>query len=233
MKAIRNKPVTHPSIPTYEASSRATAKLQLERLYNDLGLARVRTVDLRLLVPGTSDVRLHDFAPAAGNLSALELLTLCLLVRLKRPRLVLELGTFDGSTALQLAANLDPEAQLVTVDLPSYDFGSKPRFAATEYEPRIRVVHDDGPELDFAAVCAGKRPNFIFMGAEYGEECMREDSRKCLALLAPGGMIAWNDYGPARPRVYEVLNDLAEEIPLVRIAGTSLVVHVASLWRPA
>jgi hypothetical protein len=252
MKATRNKLVKLTSALAYAAHSQDSAKAHLGQLYNDLCIARGRmpTVSLRLLVPGPSEVRLHDFVPADGNVSALELLTLCMLVRLRRPRFVLELGTFDGNTALQLAANLDATSELVTVDLPPgaampvggyvFDYGcidaphrGKLRFSGTEYERRIRLVHGNTLKLDFAAACAGRRPNFIFVDAGHSEECVRNDSRKSLEILAPGGMIAWHDYGQAWPGVYNYLNELADELALVHIAGTSIVVHTSSFWRTA
>jgi hypothetical protein len=56
---------------------------------------------------------------------------------------------------------------------------------------------------------------------------VRSDSRKALEMVAPGGLILWHDYrGMFKPRgVYRALNELAKEVPLVHIKGTSLIAH--------
>jgi hypothetical protein len=244
IRASRNKLVKLTSALMYAAREHTTARSHLGGLYNEVCLkrGRVPSVPLRLLVPDPGEVRLHDFIPTDGNVSAQELLTLCLLVRSRDPRLVLELGTFDGNTALQLAANLHPSARLVTVDLPpgsdvptggdDFDYGcvdaphrGQLRFAGTAYASRIRTVQGNTLELDFAYACGGIKPGFIFVDAGHSEVCVRNDSVKSLSVLAPGGMIAWHDYGQSWPGVYNYLNKLAAEIPLVHIAGTSIVVY--------
>jgi predicted O-methyltransferase YrrM len=246
MKATRNKLVKLSSALAHVARSHDTARSHLAGVYNDLCIARGRvpTVALAELVPDAREVRLHDFMPADGNVSALELLSLCLLARARSPRLVLELGTFDGNTALQIAANLDQGAELVTVDLPpgasvpaggdDFDHGcvdaphrGRLRFRGTAYENRIRTVQANTLELDFRAACLGRSPDFVFVDSGHSEECVRNDSRKSLDVLAPGGTIAWHDYGQSWPGVYNYLNELAREIALTHIAGTSIVVHSA------
>jgi hypothetical protein len=244
IRASRNKLVKLTSALVHAARETTTARTHLGGLYNEACLkrGRVPTVPLRQVVPQPGEVRLHDFISTDGNVSAEELLALCLLVRSRDPRLVLELGTFDGNTALQLAANLHPEARLITVDLPpgsavpasgdDFDYGcvdaphrGQLRFAGTAYAERIRTVHGNTLELDFARVCGGIKPGFIFVDAGHSEACVRNDSVKSLAALAPGGVIAWHDYGQSWPGVYNYLNQLAADLPLVHLAGTSLVVY--------
>jgi hypothetical protein len=86
-------------------------------------------------------------------------------------------------------------------------------------------VHGNTLEMNFAVACRGVKPGFIFVDAGHSEECVRNDSTKSLAVLAPGGMIAWHDYGQSWPGVYNYLNKLATQLPLARIANTSIVVY--------
>src|SRR5713101_9903122 len=58
---------------------------------------------------------------------AVDLVALCTLCQIVRPRVAFEIGTLEGSGALHLAAN-SPEAQVYTLDLGSAD---RPSLATT------------------------------------------------------------------------------------------------------
>src|SRR5687767_6893107 len=51
------------------------------------------------------------------SIDPMEITTLCAVARHIRAKRILEIGTFNGNTALNFALNL-PEAEIVTVDLP-------------------------------------------------------------------------------------------------------------------
>ena len=52
------------------------------------------------------------------SVDAQELMILCAIERFLSARNVIEIGTYDGNTALNLAANLDSTGRVTTVDLP-------------------------------------------------------------------------------------------------------------------
>ena len=58
-------------------------------------------------------------AVANGNVSIYELLAIVLLVRARQPKALFEIGTFDGRTTLNLAANALKDSRVHTLDLPS------------------------------------------------------------------------------------------------------------------
>src|SRR5579864_3337512 len=105
-------------------------------------------------------------ALAPGNQVPAGLLHLVLLARLVGARRLLEIGTYNGLTALTLAANV-PEAVVVTLDLPP---GATPKlplsiddtanaagfsgrlYEGTEYESRIVQHLGDSATFDFAAL---------------------------------------------------------------------------------
>ena len=247
MKARRNKVVKFGSAMLYALESKSVIKTHLGQIYNEMCVVRGRVpvVQMKKLVDKPREIRLYDFLPEDGNVTALELLCLCLLARRDSVRVILELGTYNGNTALQLAANADESAIVITVDLPpgaeapqeadTYDSGcvdsvhrGQLRFAGTEMEQRIRTVAGNTLELDFASVCRLEKPDLIFVDAGHSYECVRNDSEKSLGVLAPGGTIVWHDYSQTWPGVYNYLNELAQTLPLVNIAGTSLVVYSSS-----
>jgi hypothetical protein len=244
MKARRNKVVKFGSAVLYALESKSVIKTHLGQIYNEMCVVRGRVpvVPMKELIDQPREIRLYDFLPEEGNVSALELLCLCLLVRRSSARVVLELGTYNGNTALQLAANAGDAAVVITVDLPpgaqapeqadNFDSGcvdsvhrGQLRFVGTDMEQRIRPVAGNTLELDFASLCQPAKPDLIFIDAGHSYECVRNDSEKSLGVLASGGTIVWHDYSQTWPGVYNYLNELAGTLPLVNIAGTSLVVY--------
>jgi hypothetical protein len=49
------------------------------------------------------------------------------------------------------------------------------------------------------------------------------DTGKALTMVRPGGLVLWHDYSPECPGVFRALNELATQVPLVHIQGTTLV----------
>lgn len=221
----------------------ALTRRLLAQAYNEriVSRGRIPSVEIGQLVARPEEVRLVAFVPEPGNVSVLELLCLCLLVRALRPRQVLELGTFNGNTALQLAANLDPDARLTTVDLPldgapvagpnAHDAvliraatRERPRYLGSSHGTKVTQVYGNTLALDFATLCP-RPPDFIFIDAGHSDECVRNDSRKALAALAPVGTIVWHDYTQDWPDVFAYLTELSGSVALEHVAGTNLVLH--------
>ena len=53
-----------------------------------------------------------------GNVTPLELETVCKVINHYRPKSMLEIGTFDGMTTLHMSMNGDEDAEIYTIDLP-------------------------------------------------------------------------------------------------------------------
>ena len=73
---------------------------------------------LEKIVPSAESipVTLIDYQYTYGGVSVDDLITLCRIVRSRRPSIIFEIGTYLGGTTLQLAANSD--AKVYTLDLP-------------------------------------------------------------------------------------------------------------------
>ncbi|MGA8028861.1 MAG: class I SAM-dependent methyltransferase [Bryobacteraceae bacterium] len=155
-------------------------------------------------------VRLLELASADGNVSTLELVVLATLVRRLKPRTILEIGTFDGRTTLNLAANCSQETRIYTLDLPREQVSSTAlplargedayvnkersgsRFLGTEYSDRIVQLLGDSASFDFSGL--GKM-DFIFIDGSHAYEYVLRDSRTAINLLSvQGGVIVWHDY---------------------------------------
>ena len=143
-------------------------------------------------------VLLHPLLRGEGSGAAAEMATLAALVALKRPKRILEFGTYDGFSTWHLWANSDETAEIVTIDLPpgSVVTGSSDRalqgVASRPYLPkdkRIRLVETDSRrwEPDVKGV------DFCFIDAGHTYQCVKNDSEKALRIMNPGGLIVWHD----------------------------------------
>ncbi len=193
------------------------------------------------LVGAVPEVRLVNFIPAHGNVTSLELLCLCSLIRAYEPLQVLELGTFNGNTTLQIAANLRHGARIATLDLPVgaapvegndlHDarlirdaVREQPRYQLSAYADRVEQFYGNSLEVDFHELTR-MPPDFVFVDAGHSEECVRNDTEKSFEVLAPGGCVVWHDYTQDWPDVFNFLNGLARRYSLKHVVGTSLVVY--------
>src|SRR3954452_2116053 len=71
------------------------------------------------LLPGAIDIRLAELQSYDGNTTLLEQVIIIGLAKSVDAREVVELGTFDGRTSANLAANLPTDAEVLTIDLPA------------------------------------------------------------------------------------------------------------------
>lgn len=187
-------------------------------------------------------IRLVEPEPHHGNVTLLELIVLSRLVRQRAPRSLFEIGTFDGRTTLNLAANAPDDAVVHTLDLPphaptayalaaaDYQFVNKPasgaRIVGSQWATRIRQLYGDSATFDFSPYTAG----FVFLDGSHAYEYVLSDSMRALALVGEGpATIVWHDYGVWEEvtRGLEELATLDDRFQNLRwIRGTSLAVMV-------
>jgi len=204
---------------------------------------RLPRVYLPHLLPGIegAGVRLLNLFQRRVGLSvdAGELMILCAIEQFIGARNVLEIGTYDGNTALNLAANLDGEGRVTTVDLPpdwdgQFVYNVPPdlrnvtdrkqigiQYRGTSYEERIRQVLGDSAGIDWQLL----DPPFdlIFIDGCHYADYVRKDTENALRYLAPGGVIVWHDYGEFKD-VSRVVDEWAGQITIHGIRGTRLAI---------
>lgn len=176
----------------------------LERQPIETYLADVADAELTLVkagrrTPGTS-------------ITAHELVCLAMAVRSAKANKVLEIGTFDGNTSLNFAANLVGDGRVVTIDLP-LDY-SKDVEMALEIDParrnvtprdavgvqyrghplegRIKQIYGDSANLDFSAL--GGPFDLAFVDGCHAYEYVVSDTNNVIPIVRPGGLIVWHDY---------------------------------------
>jgi hypothetical protein len=179
----------------------------------------------------------------SGGVFPFEMICMNLIFAHFKPETVFEFGTFNGKTALNIAANTPPGTKIFTLDLP---FENKPvttlrqhpwdaRFVETrgngrhfhksQYRDRIVQLNGDSATYDYMPY-AGKI-ELVFVDASHSYEYVTSDSQKALTLLRGGkGIILWHDYGTKWHDVTRALNDLKTGNPafngMRHIRGSSL-----------
>ena len=143
-----------------------------------------------------------------GSMTITEISSLCHLVAARRPRKVLEIGSFRGLTTLNIALNAK-QAEIHTLDLPPDADPANTKFDTNDvniilsrggyyYEgrpeaARIHQHYGDTATFDFDKI--GKGVDFCLIDAAHSYEYVRNDTARSLPLIAEDGLILWHDYG--------------------------------------
>lgn len=192
-------------------------------------------------------IRLVEANSVNGNVRVSELGVLCQAARnCTAGDVLLEIGTFNGRTTLNLSLNAPLDCPIYTLDLPPeqetvFDLNPRESIYVQKPEPglrykncaaqlkpfaaRIRQLHGDSAAYDFSSL-EGKC-GFVFVDGSHAYDYVVNDTRIARQLVKPGGMILWHDYG-----IWNGVTDALEEIErqehlgLRHVRGTTIV-----LWR--
>jgi hypothetical protein len=63
-------------------------------------------------------LKLTNLEFKSGNISLFELFCICAIIKVRSPELVMEFGTFNGRTTINIANNLPDDSKIITFDLP-------------------------------------------------------------------------------------------------------------------
>lgn len=201
--------------------------------------------ELKQVFPGIeqTEVRiLEAYHRALGiTLNIEEVASLLAIVKFSGAKKIFEIGTFDGGTALNLAANMPQDAQIVTLDLPpdwDGEFSADTpkelrnitnrktvgqRFLDTPQQKKITQVFGDSSAIDWA-----KLPvpfDIVFIDGCHSYDYVAKDTQNALKYTRPGGLIIWHDYGYVKD-VSDVVDKTASEISVSAIAGTRLAIGI-------
>jgi predicted O-methyltransferase YrrM len=129
---------------------------------------------------------------ADGPIQREEALFLYSLLRVVRPRTVVEIGFLDGGSALNFLCALDADARLYSFDIDERcipiardRFGHDPRFTF-----RVRSQAELSPDdID------GREADFVFLDASHELDLNRLTFQRLLPLMAPNAILAVHDTG--------------------------------------
>lgn len=165
----------------------------------------------------------------------------------KKAENVFEFGTGTGKTAYLMAVNSLPNGRVTTLTIGP-DQGAEYKdeegddrklaraaleeaafsqflYTGAAAEAKIHQLFEDSKEFDETPYLG--RCDLVFIDGAHTYSYIKSDSEKALRMVKPGGIVLWHDYhGPGRAKdVFRALNELAESLPLLHIAGTNLVAY--------
>ena len=166
-----------------------------------------------------------------------EAYVLSLITAHTKPKRIFEIGTASGQGTL-LMAQQAPDATIETLDLgaatSSLDVqpGEPPvadldaigsAFRDTEHASRITQHFGDSARFDFSPFAGAI--DLVFVDGSHTYKYVRADTDSALSMLAPGGVIVWDDCNYVCPGVARALLELrATGRPVYRIYGTRFAV---------
>jgi len=201
-------------------------------------------VPLEAVAPHNTPILLLEIEQTDGNVSLLEHLCLAKITAGKKPSAIFEIGTFDGRTTLNFAANGGPKTSIYTLDLPKKEVEntafamekenrnrkfieketSGEKFRNTVYEKQITQLYGDSADFNYTAY--EKNMDIVFVDGSHDYKYVVSDTKAAEVLIRKGGLILWHDYG-IWDGVTEAINELYEKNSdykkLRRLRGTSLV----------
>lgn len=187
----------------------------------------------------------------SGNINLFEIIILDLICLVVRPGVLIEFGTFNGRTTLNLAANTPENTIITTVDLPmekikdtQKPLEQRQNFADIDelgyiglknklydlqdyklYRKKINQIWCDSADFNKLYPNFLQKTDMVFVDASHSYENALNDSLTACKLIKPGGWIFWHDYN-GWPGVTDALNHVYDTIGVNRmyhILGTSIV----------
>lgn len=159
-----------------------------------------------------SPVRLMHTVPQSQSVRSFELYVLATLCRCLSARTVLEIGTYKGRTAYNLAANLASGGRLHTLNYRAPDFREAfvvgEMYRGTPLESVIETIEGDSMTFDFSP-WAGT-VDLMFIDGNHSAAYVRKDSETAFRCVRPGGVIAWHDIDPTHPEVTAAALEVCE-----------------------
>lgn len=175
--------------------------------------------------------------PATGGTTTDDLFFLSLMVKTLKPKIIFEIGTFDGVSAVHFALNSsDPKTLIYTLDLPptneikfselEWDFlkERRPGYFIERYQTTaVRQLFGNSMNFDFSPYYG--QVDLMFIDGNHNAEYVRHDTAEALKMVRPGGVIVWHDfYGMPGEDVSDVIVQFARKYPIFRIKNTCLAV---------
>lgn len=179
-----------------------------------------------------------------GNVRLAELAVLALAAAAASPgEEIIEIGTFDGRTTINLAINAPDACPVFTLDLPAdhpthfgldtgeRTFIDKPAIGARFQsanppwaDKARKIVQLTGDSATFDWSAHQNKAALVFVDGSHAYDYVRADSRTALGLAAAQAVVLWHDYGvwEGVTRALEEL-EAAHKLGLCHIRGTSLV----------
>jgi predicted O-methyltransferase YrrM len=207
---------------------------------------RRRHVHEVLGAPPAESIVLGSLGPGAENWLwasyTLDIVSLCMLCRLARPRLVFEIGTLRGYTAYHFALNTGDDARILTLDIAAGGAAPRASLPTTVLDERYiqrsrgvdRYAFDGSPAAAKITRLSGDSATFdfapyrgcvdlFFIDGAHAYEYVARDTRSALECCHPGSIVAWHDFGRVGAEgVSRCVNEVARDREVWVVPGGSV-----------
>lgn len=151
-----------------------------------------------------------------------ELVVLTRVVSYFQAKRVIEFGTAEGRTTVNIAAHLPPDGEIITLDLPPTSSKNNIGFFYRDQAHKVKIrqvfasvdAWDSGPYRASADV--------VFCDACDRMPGLAAETFQAFSVVKPGGVIFRHDYGSAKGPT-RFWDWLAQELPIYHIEGTFLL----------
>jgi len=206
----------------------------------------IATVNLNKVFPSELEkgrIVLENFLGHWGNVSIEELCKISLIVKFISPKKILEIGTYNGMTTLQMALNapancttytLDlPEDAMASIELSKLDylvskifkdkFGTKTgMYFQNREDVNIVQILNDSSSFEYSEM-GDDKIDIIFIDAAHDYENKKIDSENAFNWIAKNGVIIWHNYNEVTcPDVTKYLADISGKYEIFHLRNTSL-----------
>jgi hypothetical protein len=207
----------------------------------------IPTVNLNAVFPSdleNGSIRLENFLGEPGNVLVEEVCKICLIAKWLSPKRILEIGTYNGMTTLQMALNVPPECIIYTLDLTPDQAAAVPLrkldqiFACNQCgamkgsyflgrpELHIQQLFGNSAEFDFNII--DSPIDLIFIDGAHDYKSVRTDTATAFRLLSEKGVILWHNYADIHaPDVTRCLIETAQNHRIWHLRNTYLAVYFA------
>lgn len=203
------------AVQLYKEGENVLIKLLLEELLEKLTLSEPKKIVLKAIHEGKR-----------GSLSPYELKILTTIVKASNAKNILEIGTFEGRTSLNIASNMNNNARLYTMDLPQEictDFIVGNIYKNSEVKDKIVQIHSNSKHFDFS-----KLPNMdlIFIDGGHSYEEVLSDTKNAINILKKNGIIIWDDIDNCHLGPTEAVYSLSKKnnFDFYLISGTKMAI---------
>ena len=174
-----------------------------------------------------------------------DIVSLCLICQVLKPRVVFEIGTFRGYTAFHFALNTSDDSQVYTLDLPksetylpqlkttvvdrahtlAYRKNERFYFEQTSSASKVHCLKGDSATFDFTPFYG--KVDFFFIDGAHSYDYVRADTLNALKCCHPGSVIAWHDFGRVGVNgVSRWILEWSREHQIYSVPGSSLAFMV-------
>jgi hypothetical protein len=156
------------------------------------------------------------------GISTEELAVLCRVVSHRRPERVVEFGTAEGRTAVNVALHLPKEGRLITLDFSPIPGQNEVGYFYWEHPAKSKItqVYCSVTEWDSRSFRASA--DVVFLDACDLMPGLAAELFQAITVVKPGGVIFRHDYGSSVGAT-AFWNWVSERLPVFHIAGTTLV----------